>query len=101
MSIPNDILEKYRMKPLDEYKEDFGDSVDTEYMFYKTFLTQTDHVPNKITERLIEDLAAATLFNILEVFFNFINAVRTEHKEILQYRKQAREKINELETVAE
>ena len=48
--IPIEVLEKYNMKSLDGYKEDFGDSTDTERTFYHTFLIQTDHIPLKLIE---------------------------------------------------
>lgn len=92
-----EILSKYHMITLEDYKKDFGDTVETEKMFYHTFLIQTDHIPNKIIEKLLEDLADATLLNFVEVFLKFIVSVRTEYKEILQYRKFSREKLNELE----
>lgn len=96
MTIPNELLAKYNMTSMEQYKEMFGDTTDTEIMVYKTFLIQTDHIPNKIVERLIEDLASANLLNFVEVFLNFIVSVRTEYKELLQYRKLAREEINRL-----
>lgn len=96
MTIPSELLEKYNMTSMEQYKEMFGDTVDTEIMVYKTFLIQTDHIPNKIVEQLIEDLASATLLNFVEVFLKFIVSVRTEYKELLQYRKLAREEINRL-----
>ena len=96
MTIPSELLEKYNMTSMEQYKETFGDSVDTEIMVYKTFLIQTDHIPNKIVEQLIEDLASATLLNFAEVFLKFIVSVRMEYKELLQYRKMAREEINRL-----
>ena len=48
--IPTELLEKYNMKSLDDYKEDFGDSTSTERTFYQTFLIQTDHIPLKLIE---------------------------------------------------
>lgn len=50
MNIPVEILKKYNMGSLEEYKKDFGDSADIERMFYETFLTQTDFILNKILE---------------------------------------------------
>ena len=50
MNIPVEILKKYNMSSLEEYKKDFGDSADIEKMFYETFLIQTDFIPNKILE---------------------------------------------------
>ena len=93
-----ELLNKYNMVSLDEYKLMFGDNVNTEKTFYQTFLNQTDHIPNKITEKLIEDLADASLVNFLEVFIKFISTVREEYKDILQCRKFAREEINRLES---
>ena len=95
--ISNGMLSKYNMVSLDECKMMFGDKLETEIKFYQTFLIQTDHIPNKIIEILIEDLADASLVNFLEVFFNFISSVRGEYKELLQCRKFAREEINRLE----
>lgn len=48
MNIPIEILEKYNMKSLEEYKEDVGNFSETE--FYETFLIQTNFIPNKILE---------------------------------------------------
>lgn len=48
--IPKEIYEKYNVASLEEYKNEFGDSSDTEKMFYETFLIQTDFIPNKILE---------------------------------------------------
>lgn len=95
-----EILAKYNMIPLDEYKKEFDDTTETEVSFYKTFLAQTDHIPNKIIEKLTENLADATLATFVSVFLQFVVSVRTEYKEVLQYRKLAREKINELEAKA-
>lgn len=96
MTIPSDLLAKYNMTSMEQYKEMFGDSVDTEITVYKTFLIQTDHIPNKIVEQLIEDLASAKLLNFVEVFLKFVISVRTEYNDILHYRKFAREEINRL-----
>lgn len=93
-----EILLEYHMVTLEDYKKDFGDNIETEKMFYHTFLIQTDHIPNKIVEKLLEDLADVTILNFIEVFLKFIVSVRTEYKEVLQARKYAREKIDELET---
>lgn len=49
-TIPTELLDKYCMPPLDQYKEDFGDTVATKRMFYQTFLLQTDYICNKIVE---------------------------------------------------
>lgn len=93
---PIEVLKKYNMNSLEEYKAVFGDTKNTEITFYETFLQQTDYIPNKIIEILLEDMANATLTNFIEVFFNFIKAVRIEYKEVLEYRKKARAALNTL-----
>ena len=74
--IPTNLLEKYSMKSLDGYKEDFGDSTDTERMFYHTFLIQTDHIPLKLIEGSVSSANVA---------------------EELKYREIARQEIARLE----
>ena len=98
--IKEELLLKYQMLPLEDYKKIpiFGNESQAEITFYQMFLQQTDHIPIKIVEKLLEDLADATLLNFIEVFLKFIISVRTEYKEVLQARKYAREKINELES---
>ena len=81
MNIPEIILNKYHMVKLEEYKKMFDDSVDTEMLFYNTFLAQTDHIPNKIIEAQI------------------LGKEIDDYTEILNLRQMARERINELENV--
>jgi len=73
-----ELLNKYNMVSLDEYKEMFGDTMDTEITFYTTFLIQTDHIPNKIIEAQIMGKEIG------------------DYTEILNCREYCREKINEL-----
>ena len=71
MNIPVEILEKYNMKSLEEYKEDLGYFSETE--FFETFLIQTDFIPNKILEGV---------------------ATSEEYADELYYREFARRQIN-------
>lgn len=87
--IPEEIYKKYQLADITEYE--------CPQDFYRTFLIQTDHIPNKIIEALIEDLAAATLVDFVSVFINFIKNVRVKYKDVLECRKIAREQINRLE----
>lgn len=73
MNIPVEILERYNMKSLEEYKEDVGNFADTEKMFYETFLIQTDFIPSKILEGV---------------------ATSEEYADELYYREFARQQIN-------
>ena len=97
MNIPIEILNEYRITTLENYKNIYDDSKDTELLFYKSFLIATDHIPNKIIESLIENLASATLTTFIGVFLDFIKQVRVDYKDVLQCRKTAREEINRIE----
>ena len=69
------------MLTLDEYKEYKGDTLNTELVFYQTFLIQTDHIPNKIIESQI------------------LGEDAEDYTEILNYRKFARQEINRLQEI--
>lgn len=87
--IPKEIYEKYHLADISEYE--------TESEFYETFLIQTDFIPNKIIESLVENLATATALDFISVFIQFIKDVKVNYNDILKYRKYAREEINRLE----
>ena len=93
--IPINLLIKYQMafdgETTEEVKERYGDE------FYSVFLIQTDHIPNKIIESLIENLADATALNFITVFIKFLADVRIHYNDVLKARKQAREEIKRLE----
>lgn len=77
--IPTEVLNRFYMKTLDWYKKQHGDTLDTEVTFYKTFLIVTDYIPSKMMEA---QLAGETLDK--------------DYTSILQYRKEARERISAL-----
>ena len=87
--IPKEICEKYKVADIEYYDSDFE--------FYYAFLSATDHIPNKIIESLVENLATATALDFISVFIQFIKDVKVNYNDILLYRKFAREKINRLE----
>ena len=89
VKIPKEIYEKYHLADISEYE--------TESAFYETFLIQTDHIPNKIIESLVENLADATALNFIGVFVQFIADIRVHYNDVLKARKLAREEINRLE----
>ena len=93
VKIPKEIYEKYEIIKPSDYP--------TEEDFYKTFLSVTDFIPNKIIESLVEKLADATALNFITVFIQFIVDVRVHYSDVLKLRKQAREEINRLESKAE
>ena len=83
----------YEINVFDEYSSQ--DEIDESV--WRIFLMVTDHIPNKITESLIENLADATALNFIKVFIQSLADVRVRYSEILKLRKQAREEINRLE----
>lgn len=96
--IAQDLLTKYNMLSLEESKERHGDSVDTKRMFYQTFLMQTDHIPSKIFESFIENMATASLGETFVVVLKFFKDVKITYNEVLAARKFAREEINRIES---
>ena len=68
--IPEKIYRRYNLADKSEYE--------SEYEFYITFLSQTDHIPNKIVE-------AQALGKSIE-----------DYTDILEYRQIARDEINSM-----
>lgn len=82
---------------IDKYSLGSISDCDSELDYYYSFLAKTDHIPNKIIESLIENLADATALNFITVFVQFIKDVKVNYNDILLYRKFARAEINRLE----
>lgn len=99
--IPIEVLNKYNMVSLEEYKLFDGDTPDTERMFYETFLIQTDHIPLKIFENFIEGMATANVMETIVVIVNFFKDIKVVYGEVLSYRKMAREKVAEILSATE
>ena len=73
--IPKEVYEKYHLADITEYE--------SEYVFYYTFLIQTDHIPNKIIEAQV------------------LGEIPEDYTEILTYRQFARDEINRLNNPTE
>lgn len=84
MIISDDYLKKYNMETLDEVKEMFGDTIETEINYYKTFLTQSDYVVIKIVEYFINGKT--------------IEELQKKYSDLISIRQKCRDKINELQT---
>lgn len=69
----------------------------SEKEYYRTFLVQTDHIPNKIQESFIELFETITSFNFVVEVIKWGLKTFKDNKEMLGYRKYAREQINRLE----
>lgn len=98
MTITKELLDKYNVGlPLEELKLVMGDTKETEILFYKSILSQTDHVPLKIFENFIENMATASLAETFVVVLKFFRDVKITYAEVLAARKTAREEINRIE----
>lgn len=75
--ITKDVLKKYGLLSIDEYKELMQDP-NSEELYYRTFLSQTDHIPNKIVEA------------------QFLSRAVDDYTEILEAREFARSEINRI-----
>lgn len=96
--ISDDLMKKYELPTFDEWQQAIDAGVYDNFLeLYQMFLMKTDHIPNKIIESLVENLASATLATFISVFLDFIKQVRVDYKDVLQCRKTAREEINKLE----
>lgn len=68
------------MESLDFYKQEFGDTPDTELMYYMTYLIQTDYVAAKVAECLYLG-----------------TQVESKYTDVLQQRQAARDRIDVLQ----
>lgn len=70
------------METLEQVKEMFGNSIETEIEYYKTFLKQSDYIIAKMLESYIH---GAT-----------IEELECKYNDLLIMRQQSRDRINEL-----
>lgn len=96
MSIPQKILDKYRLPTLEVFRENMVEG-ESEVMYWQQFLNATDYISNKIVDELIDDLASATALQFITVFIDFIKKIKNDYNEELRCRKFAREEINRLQ----
>lgn len=90
------LLKKYNMVSLEQYQNDLGTGQFSERVFYQTFLIQTDHIPLKIFESFIENMATASVLEMPNVIISFFKDIKVTYNEVLTARKTAREEINKL-----
>ena len=77
--IPEKLLARYHMACMEDYEKIAGGRKQGEYDFYRTFLIQTDYVPNKMIE------AQAVVTPRVQAY-----------TQILQARAYARQRLSEL-----
>lgn len=92
------MLEKYGLPTLEQFNEGMmeGESVK---LYYQLVLDVTDHIPLKIFESFIENMATASFAETIGVVISFFKDVKITYADVLTARKIAREEINKLEEV--
>lgn len=81
LNLTEEQLQKYYMNTLEQFQKDFGESLDTELTYYKTFLIRTDHIVLRAAESLL----------LLEP------SGIDDYLEVVKARRAARVRINQLE----
>lgn len=91
-----EFLEKYGLPTLEQFKKNMVDG-ETEATYYHQILSATDHIPLKIFENFIENMATASLVETIDVVIRFFKDVKITYADVLAARKTAREEINRIE----
>lgn len=95
MTISNGFIEKYGLSTLEQFKENMVEG-ETEAMYYHQVLGITDHIPLKIFESFIENMATASLGETFIVVLKFFRDVKVTYADVLEARKTAREELEKL-----
>lgn len=95
--IKEELLAKYSVLTVEQRKEGFPEIDNNEEMMYREFLIATDHIPAKIFENFIENMATASLAETFVVVLQFFKDVKLTYAEVLAARKFAREEINRIQ----
>ena len=64
----------------------------------KNMLEQSDHIPNKLSERIVLALDGATAVNAIPRLLAAVMSALEEYRDVVKNRAAWRERINELET---
>ena len=93
--ISDELMKKYNLPTFDEWGAAIEAGVYEDYKdLYQMFLSATDHIPLKIFESFVEDMAAASIVGTIGVIIDFFKNVKGTYNDVLMYRKMAREEIN-------
>lgn len=98
MEFSKEFLDKYGTGTIEQYRENMLEG-ESEVFYYQQVLDLTDHIPNKIIESFVENMAAASTLETIGIIVNFFKEIKTTYGEILKIRKYCREQINELENL--
>ena len=98
MEFSKEFLDRYGIGTIEQYRENMLEG-ESETFYYQQILDLTDHIPNKIIETFVENMAAASALETIGVIVNFFKEIKTTYGEILKIRKYCREQINELQNM--
>ena len=65
--------------------------------FYQSFLSATDHIPNKIVESLVLTLHNANALNFVSSFISWVVNTYSEYADIINYRETARQELAKIQ----
>lgn len=95
--ISKELIEKYEVQDLNVLCDVYDERMAKE-IHYMDFLKKTDHIPSKIFESFIENMATASVLEMPTVIINFFKDIKITYNEVLTARKAARDEINQLES---
>ena len=92
--INEEILKKFNVGSIEDYEELAGEDM-AEMVRLKTFQAQTNHINLEIFEGFIEKMIDSANMGTLIKYFK---SVKEEYGDVLDARKEARERIKEITT---
>lgn len=93
MEFSKEFLDKYGTGTIEQYRENMLEG-ESEVFYYQQVLDLTDHIPNKIFESFIENMATASALETIGVIVNFFKDIKVTYGEVLAIRKYCREQLN-------
>lgn len=93
MEFSKEFLDKYGTGTIEQYRENMLEG-ESEVFYYQQVLDLTDHIPNKIFESFIENMATASALETIGVIVNFFKDIKVTYSEVLAIRKYCREQLN-------
>lgn len=95
MEFSKEFLDKYGLCTIEFYRENKLEG-ESDVLYYQQVLDSTDHIPNKIIESFVENMATASALETIGVIVNFFKDIKVTYGEVLAIRKYCREEIDRL-----
>ena len=93
MEFSKEFLDKYGLCTIEFYRENMLEG-ESEAFYYQQVLDSTDHIPLKIFETFIENMATASALETIGVIVNFFKDIKVTYSEVLAIRKYCRKQLN-------